>query len=162
MDAETADCWMRFRREIEDAFRRHPDCAKQIGSTIEKAVDGLIRQAAAKGPETQQRLLDAAQAYNRLWRAGAVDSPEMVKVFVDLITWLRIAGIAPDSDQALAALRDSAVLAIDPRRADAARLRSANDGAAARGRRHPRWDRSKQGDDGLTFCKGASQWRAPT
>ena len=108
MDAETADCWMRFRREIEDAFRRHPDCARQIGSTIEKAVDGLIRQAAAKGPETQQRLLDAAQAYNRLWRAGEVDSPEMVKEVVDLITWLRIAGIAPDSDQTLAALSDSA------------------------------------------------------
>ena len=70
MDAETADCWMRFRREIEDAFRRHPDCARQIGSTIEKAVDGLIRQAAAKGPETQQRLLDGSASIQSLVASG--------------------------------------------------------------------------------------------
>ena len=76
--------------------------------------------------------------YNRLWRAGKVDSPEMVEVFVDLIGWLRIAGIAPEDNAALAALSDSALLAVDPRRADAARLRSPIDGAVARGRRQPR------------------------
>jgi hypothetical protein len=108
MDRETAECWRRFRREIEDAFRRHPDCARQISEAAKSAVDSFIRQANAQGPETQSRLKRAAKEYNRLWRGGKVDSPEMVDVFLDLIGWLRIAGVAPEDNAALAALRNSA------------------------------------------------------
>ena len=107
MDRETAECWKRFRREIEDAFRLHPDCAKQIGAAVQNAVDGLVRQANAQGPETHGRLLRAAKEYNRLWREGKVDSPEMANVFIDLIGWLRIAGIAPEDNAALSALTGS-------------------------------------------------------
>lgn len=108
MDRETAECWRRFRRQIEDAFGRHPDCAKQIGRLVKEAVDSLIRQTNAQGPETQSRLERAAKEYNRLWRGGKVDSPEMVDVFLDLIGWLRIAGVAPEDNAALAALSNSA------------------------------------------------------
>lgn len=110
MDNETADCWMRLRREIAEAFRRHPNCAEQIGSALEDAVDSVIRQALAKGPETQSRLRRAAKEYNRLWRAGKVDSPEMADVFIDLIGWLRLAGVALEGNRALAALGDSECL----------------------------------------------------
>ena len=60
--------------------------------------------SACQGPETQSRLRRAAKEYNRLWRAGKVDRPEMAEVFVDLIGWLRLAGIALEGDRALAAL----------------------------------------------------------
>ncbi|MGH6825982.1 LamG-like jellyroll fold domain-containing protein [Methyloceanibacter sp.] len=108
MDRQTAECWKRFRQQIEDAFQRHPDCAKQIGRLVQEAVDSFIRQANAQGPETQSRLLRAAKEYNRLWREGKIDSPEMADVFIDLIGWLRIAGIAPDDNAALASLKNSA------------------------------------------------------
>lgn len=107
MDRETAECWRRFRREIKEAFQRHPDCAKQLGSLVKSAVDSLIRQANAQGPETQSRVLRAAKEYNRLWRDGKVDSPEMADVFLDLIGWLRIAGVAPEDNAALVALKSS-------------------------------------------------------
>lgn len=112
MDQETADCWKRFRREIDDTFRRHPDCAKQIGSAVKNAIEGLMRKAAAKGPGTQKRLEDFAEDYNRIWRTGAIDSPEMVTLFVDLIAWLRITGIEPDLSQAFGPLGDSECLKI--------------------------------------------------
>ena len=107
MDRETAECWRRFRRSIEDAFRRHPDCAKPTREAVKSAVDSFIRQANTQGPETQSRLQRAAKEYNRLWREGKVDSPEMVDVFLDLIGWLRIAGAAPQDNAALAALKKS-------------------------------------------------------
>jgi hypothetical protein len=110
MTSETADCWRRFRQEIDAALRRHPDCTKQFGSAVKNATEGLMRKASAKG--SQQRLEDFAEDYNRLWRTGAVDSPEMVTLFVDLIAWLRITGIAPDLGQSLAELGDSGCLKI--------------------------------------------------
>jgi hypothetical protein len=112
MASETADCWKRLRREMDDAFRRHPDCAKQIGSAVKSTIEGLMRKAVAKGPGTQKRLEDFAQDYNRIWRTGAIDSPEMVTLFVDLIAWLRITGIEPDLSQAFGPLRDSECLKI--------------------------------------------------
>jgi len=42
-----------------------------------------------------------------LWREGQVDSAEMADVFLDLIGWLRIAGVAPQDNAALAALQAS-------------------------------------------------------
>lgn len=107
VDRETAECWRRFRGEIEAAFRRHPDCAKQLASLVAQVVESLRRQAIAQGPETQSRMLRAAKEYNRLWREGQVDSPEMADVFLDLIGWLRIAGVAPEDNAALAALQAS-------------------------------------------------------
>ena len=60
MASETADCWKRLRREMDDAFRRHPDCAKQIGSAVKSTIEGLMRKAVAKGPgdtEAASRIL---------------------------------------------------------------------------------------------------------
>jgi Concanavalin A-like lectin/glucanases superfamily len=107
MDPETAECWRRFRREIEDAFRRHPECARQLTALIAETVTSLRRQAMDQGPETQSRVLRAAKEYNRLWREGEIDSPEMADVFIDLIGWLRIAGASPEDNAALTALTNS-------------------------------------------------------
>ena len=74
------------------AQSRSAALARRAQSTVSFAKPTL------KGPETQSRLLRAAKEYNRLWRGGKVDSPEMVDVFVDLIGWLRIAGIAPEDN----------------------------------------------------------------
>lgn len=107
MDDETAECWKGFLAEIEAAFRRHPDCAQRLKAALMSALEGFIRQAATKGPETRQHLENSAREYHRLWRADAVDGPEMAKVFADLIAWLKLVGLDLSADPALAALATS-------------------------------------------------------
>lgn len=107
MSRATAECWKRFRAELAAAFQRHPDCAKRVAEALKTIIDGLIRQAMAKGPETAKHLLDAAQQYGQLWRQGHVDHAGMVKVFTDLMAWLDLVGLAPGSDAGFAALLQS-------------------------------------------------------
>lgn len=95
MDGKTAECWKRFQRQIEEAFRRHPDCAEHLIPLFKKLLDSLLLDVIGKGPETKARLESAAHQYNTLWRAGKISGPEMRKVFADLITWFRLAGMDP-------------------------------------------------------------------
>ena len=64
----------------------------------------------AKGPETQARLRHAAQHYAQLWHKGHVGGPQMVKALAELSAWLRLVGLAPDANPALAAFLDSRCL----------------------------------------------------
>jgi hypothetical protein len=61
----------------------------------------------AKGPETQARLLSAAKHYTQLWHSGHVGGPQMVRTLAELTAWLRLVGLAPDANPALAAFLDS-------------------------------------------------------
>jgi len=110
MDDEAAECWKRFLAEIAEAFRRHPDCAERLIAAFGSAMDNIIRLAMSKGPETRSRLEASAREYQRLWRAGEVDSPEMAKLFADMIAWLKLAGVDLTTDPALAALANSECL----------------------------------------------------
>lgn len=107
MDDQTADCWVRLRREFIEALRRHPECAGKLGPAIDNALRSLLRQAAAQGPETQARLAAASRAYGELWSAGKVGGPEMVKVFTDLFAWFQLVGIPIETNQMAAQLADS-------------------------------------------------------
>jgi hypothetical protein len=110
MDDATADCWKRFLDELREALRRHPDCAKRLSAAAQEAIDTLRRQAAAKGPETRVRIDATAREYNRLWRDGKLDSPEMVKVLAELMAWLRAVGLDPAKSPAVAAFANSECL----------------------------------------------------
>jgi Concanavalin A-like lectin/glucanases superfamily len=109
-DGDTADCWRRFWQQIIQASRRHPDCAREIAAAIKAATDGVRREARAKGPETRNRLAATAREYQRLWRAGQLDSVEMTNVLVDLIDWLRLVGIDLATDPRLSTLSGSSCL----------------------------------------------------
>jgi hypothetical protein len=104
MDDKTADCWKHFCQEIDAAFKRHPDCAKQIAGGLNEVIERLTRQALTKGPETAAHLLNSAHEYRRLWRTGDVAGTAMVKVITDLIAWLRLVRLSPEADPAFAAL----------------------------------------------------------
>jgi Concanavalin A-like lectin/glucanases superfamily len=110
MDPKTTECWVHFLRQMQAAFARHPDCAQQMLVAVQAIIEDLFRQANAKGPETQAQLLGAAQTYTQLWRKGHVGGPQMVKVLAELIAWLRLVGLAPDANPALAAFLDSSCL----------------------------------------------------
>jgi hypothetical protein len=112
MDSATAECWKRLIEEIEAAFQRHPDCGQLFKTTIANALEGLIRQAMAKGPETRQKLEDSARQYQRLWREGRVDSPEMATLFADLIGWLKLVGLDLSADPGLVTLANSQCLSV--------------------------------------------------
>jgi Concanavalin A-like lectin/glucanases superfamily len=107
MDEQTVDCWRRLLRESRAAFARHPECARELLAGVGHALDRLHRQALATGPETRRRLEQSQRTYRHLWRAGKLDSPEMRKLFADLIAWMSLAGVHPDADPELMALRDS-------------------------------------------------------
>jgi hypothetical protein len=107
MDAATADCWARLQRELRAAFDRHPECAERLLGGLWNALLNLRRQIVSQGPESKRRLERAQMDYAQLWREGKVDSPEMVKVFGDLITWLNAIGIDPNANPDLQALRES-------------------------------------------------------
>jgi hypothetical protein len=107
MDDRTAECWRRLQRELAAAFARHPECARELLAGMRDVLDRLRRQARATGPETRQRLEASERVYRQLWRAGAVDGPDMQEVFADLIAWMSLAGVRPERDSGLTALRDS-------------------------------------------------------
>ena len=76
-------------------------------AAVQAITEDLFRQARAKGPETQARLRHAAQHYAQLWHQGHVGGPQMVKALAELLAWLRLVGLAPDANPALAAFLDS-------------------------------------------------------
>lgn len=110
LDFETVDCWVRFRREVTEALRRHPECTGKLGAVIDDARRSILHQAIAKGTETQARLVSAMREYSELWCAGKVGGPEMAQVFADLIAWLRLAGIPIETHPAVARLAESECL----------------------------------------------------
>ncbi len=93
VDSATADCWKRFFKEIEAAFQRHPQCAEELAHLLRSVLDELTGLAIANDPEAKLHLARSAREYDRLWRTGQVNSPKMVKVFSELIDWMRNAGI---------------------------------------------------------------------
>jgi Concanavalin A-like lectin/glucanases superfamily len=110
MDADTAACWRVFRTALDDALRANPECTRQLLAAVKEAMDGFIRQAMAKGPETWHRVEAFAREYDNNWRAGTIDTPEMIKAFIEFLTWMRLVGIPLETDPAVRAIASSACL----------------------------------------------------
>lgn len=104
MSPEAAECWRAFLRALNEARRRHPECADQVARMMIEATTGLRRSLQAQPPIVRQRLATLQRRYRTLWRAGNIGGPEMAKVFEALIALLRRAGAAPDRDPAVLAL----------------------------------------------------------
>lgn len=112
MDDQTADCWARFGRELAEALRRHPQCSAQIRAALISTVNGLIRDATNKGPETRERLQRSAARYKDLWSAGQLDGAEMTTLLSELVTWLRLVGQPVEDNPGLQSLRESECLSL--------------------------------------------------
>ena len=107
LDEAAAECWRRFLRALDEALRRHPECARELQSRLKNAAGRLLRQAMAKGPETRERMFKLSQQYRQLWRAGQLDSPQMAKVFAELTAWWQLIGVSPENDPDFRALMES-------------------------------------------------------
>jgi hypothetical protein len=107
VDSETAECWARFFRSLAAALDRYPDCAQLLQRLIPEMVERLRRAIVAKGPETRERFDRASAEYRQLWRAGAIDGPDMAKLIGDWWAWLQLVGISIENDPGLAELHAS-------------------------------------------------------
>jgi len=107
MDDATAECLARFGRELAEVLRRHPECAAWIRATLPTVVDGLIREAMNKGPETRDRLQESAARYRDLWGTGRLDSDEMTSLHTEMATWLQLRGLPVANYPGLRSVLDS-------------------------------------------------------
>ena len=107
MDDATIDCYKRFFKELEEAFRRHPECAGSIESTSSRLLDKALQEALGLGTQTQERLTKWAEEYRRLWGSGQAGTPEMANLLTDTMKWLQMAGMNTDPDSRFAELFDS-------------------------------------------------------
>ena len=109
-DQATIECWERFSATLEAALEKYPDCAIKLDVDFTAILDRLTRAILGKGPETRQRFLDMQREFERLWRAGRIDGPEMKKLFADWIAWLHLVGISIETDPGLLAFQNSTCL----------------------------------------------------
>jgi hypothetical protein len=100
---EVAECWARFFRSLAKALEHDPECARQVQAAMRSALDRIPRMIMRKGPETRARYFRTCYEYLQLWRAGKLDTPEMVELCGDWCAWLRLVG---------ASFRDNPVLKI--------------------------------------------------
>ncbi len=107
LDQEAIDCWTRYVQSVTAAFRRHPDCAKQLTAAIRGGLDRWLRAIVTQGPETRQRFEEVRERYAELWRQGRVDGPEMKKLIADWCTWLRLVQLDPCGGEAAEAIKQS-------------------------------------------------------
>ena len=107
MDAATSRCWADYLRQFAQWMRTHPHCAGPLSDAVRTAAHSMARQALTNGPQTRHRTLDSVEKYRRLWRAGQLDSAEMATLLADTETWLRSAGVAPETNPEVQALLHS-------------------------------------------------------
>ena len=79
LDFETVDCWVRFRREVTEALRRHPECTGKLGAVIDDARRSILHQAIARAQNAGTARQRNARI-RELWCAGKVGGPEMAQV----------------------------------------------------------------------------------
>jgi hypothetical protein len=106
-DTPTTECWERFSASLSAALAKHPDCALKLTTDFNSIVDRLARGILDKGPETQQRFADVQKEFNRLWREGKIEGSEMQKLISDWVAWLRLIGVAIDTDPGVTSFGNS-------------------------------------------------------
>jgi Concanavalin A-like lectin/glucanases superfamily len=108
VDEGVKECWAQWTQALRDVLSRHLDCAIHLRDMIRRAIDSLIRDGLNHGVQTDERWHKAADSYRDHWSHG--DLADIVPVLVDLVTWLRLAGLDPRHNPDVVALLDDACL----------------------------------------------------
>jgi hypothetical protein len=104
IDERAAACWHDFLLRIEELLRADPDCARLLLSGFNEIVLRMLRTIAAHGPGAVKHHKRYCDEYQRLWRAGTIDGPEMADLMQAWIAWMRSLGVIPEADAELQAL----------------------------------------------------------
>ena len=94
-------CWGDLIDRLRQAAARDPECAAWWKNLIEQQQIQLVARLGQKSPDTLAELYQMCKAYQRLWSAGKVGSPEMQALMVRLRDWLKSEGIFSADDPAL-------------------------------------------------------------
>lgn len=81
LDPETADCWQRFSQRVNEAAARDPECQPVVLEEIMKQVAQVRRSISEQGPEALALYASLCGEYERFWKEGKLDSPEMKQLF---------------------------------------------------------------------------------
>jgi hypothetical protein len=104
VDEATARCIEAYTLAIHHALREDPKCLALRGE-LEEWLRSKLR--IINGAGLKKRLLDLRERYDKLWRAGNINGPEMQTLFRELHGHMRALGIDLESDQRLRELVES-------------------------------------------------------
>jgi hypothetical protein len=94
-------CWGDLIDRLRQAAAGDPECAAWWKNLIEQQQIQLVARLGQKSPDTLAELYQMCKAYQQLWSAGKVGSPEMRALMVKLRDWLKNEGIFSADDPAL-------------------------------------------------------------
>lgn len=103
IDAAAGACWHDFLLRIDEILHDNPECARLLGA-LHDVIERMLRTIAAHGPGALEQLVRFCEEYQALWRAGAIDGPDMASLAQAWIAWLRSLGVNPEADATLQAL----------------------------------------------------------
>lgn len=92
------ECWVNFVRKLKDAARKDPECAEWLAGAVEQMQNEVFQRLAQKSPETVAEFRKMCEAYQKLWAAGKVGSPEMQELVARLRDWLKSEGLFSGDD----------------------------------------------------------------
>ena len=81
LDPETAECWEKFTRRLNEALARDPECQPFVLNEVLKQVTEIRRSISAQGPEALDLYAALCREYERFWKEGKLDGPEMKQLF---------------------------------------------------------------------------------
>jgi hypothetical protein len=98
LDPATAKCWDEFIRALREALRAHPECARWLFDTIEDQKSGVMQALAKEDQRDIDEFIKMTEQYRELWRAGLLDSPQMLELAVRFHAWLTAKGLIDRND----------------------------------------------------------------
>lgn len=81
------ECWGQFIRKINESFASHPECAVWLVQNFSQMQDHFLQMLARKSPEKIAEFWAMCAAYQDLWKAGKVGSPEMQALVTRMRDW---------------------------------------------------------------------------
>jgi hypothetical protein len=106
IDRHTANCWYDFLKRIDELLRSSPECARLLSRPRDVLVR-MLRVIVAHGPGAINQQARFCREYQRLWRGGRIDGPEMAGLLGAWIAWMRSLGVVPEADAELRGLLNS-------------------------------------------------------
>jgi hypothetical protein len=83
------ECWGKFVRKIDEAAKADPECAAWLVSMLGQVHSDFFVKLAQQSPEAIAEFWKMCEAYQALWAAGKVGSPEMTALVERLRDWLK-------------------------------------------------------------------------
>lgn len=83
------DCWVQFKKKLDEAAAQDPECAAWLDRTLSQIRGDFLQRLSQKSPEKVAEFRAMCKAYQELWAAGKVGSPEMKALVARLRDWLK-------------------------------------------------------------------------